>query len=126
MTYGLIFYEINNNKVYLYLRRNSNEEYQDILINQPNKDNILYNIGTLYYAKISDYNHIIYLLDITKYNDLFEKYKNLLEKINYDMFNQKIFHNNIKHKRIKNFIIKRELDYIILNHNLIKKLKSQY
>ena len=114
MTYGLIFYEINNNKVYLYLRCNSNE------------DNILYYIGTLYYAKNSDYNHIIYLLDITKYNDLFEKYKNLLEKINYDMFNQKIFHNNIKHKRIKNFIIKRELDYIILNHNLIKKLKSQY
>ena len=124
MTYGIIFYEINNNKVYLYLKRNINEEYQDITINEPDENSILHNIGSLYYVKNSDYNHIIYLLDIIKYNDLFDKYKTILEKINYEFFNQKIFHNNIKHKRLKNLIIKRELDYIILNNKLIKKLNQ--
>jgi hypothetical protein len=124
MTYGIIFYEIIHNKVYIYLKRNLNEEYQDISINEPTDDNILHNIGSLYYVKNSDYKHTIYLLDIIKYSDLFDKYKHNLEKINYEIFNQKIFHNNIKHKRIKNFIIKKELDYIILNYKLIKKIKS--
>ncbi len=124
MTYGIIFYEIQTyDYVYIYLKRNSNEEYQDISINKPDEESILNNIGTIYYVKNSDYNHLIYLLDVTKYNELFNKYKHILEKINYDFFNQKLFHNNIKHKRLKNFMIKKELDNIILNYRLIKKLK---
>ena len=120
MTYGIIFFDINITKhsVYVYIQRNSNEEYQDILISEP------IDIGVLYYVKNSDYNHIIYLLDITKYNELFTKYKIYLEKINYDVFNKKIFHNNLKHRRIKNFLIKRELDLILLNYKLIKKYRS--
>lgn len=119
MTFGIIFYEINNKSIYLYLQRNSYEIYQDILINES------INVNVSYYIKIYDYDHIIYLLDKNKYNELFKIYEKKLEKINYNIFNQKIFHNNIKHKRIKNIQIKNQLDFIILNNKLRIKLNQQ-
>jgi hypothetical protein len=125
MTYGIIFYEINNNtkNIYLYLYRNSNEVYQDITISELNDIELLQNINIIYYVKNPEMNHKLYLLDITKYNNLFDKYKIKLEKINYEIFNRKIFHNNIKHRRIKNFMIKKELDLIILNYRLVNKFR---
>ena len=127
MTYGIIFFEINSDTkyVYVYLKRNSNEEYQDNSIYKPDENSILNNICVLYYIKNAEYNHITFLLDIIKYSNLFDKYKNNLEKINYNIFNQKNFHNNVKHRRIKNYIIKKELDAIIFNYKLIKKFRHK-
>jgi hypothetical protein len=118
MTYGIIFYEITSKNKYVFLHRNQYEIYQDILTSNP------ININVLYYIKIGEFNHIIYLLDKNKYNDLYKIYENKLEKINYNIFNNKIFHKNIKHKRIKDAIIKKELDLIFLNYKLRNSLHN--
>jgi len=116
MSYGIIFYEINLNNIYIYLKKNLNDKYEDILI--LNKINIL----PIYTIKLYETNHIIHLIDI-KYSELFKTHKNLLEKINYKYFISKPFQNNSLHKRIKNTIINKTINEIILNKKIIKIMK---
>ena len=100
LTYGIIFYEINFNDTYVYLKKNLNDKYEDILIN--NELDIL----PIYKIKLYESNHEIYLVDIKNY-ELFETYKNYLEKISYKYFKSKPFQNNMLHKRIKYIIIQK-------------------
>lgn len=117
-TYGIIFYEINLNNIYVYLKKNLNDKYEDIII--------FNEIDTLpiYKIKLYESNHLIYLIDI-KHNELFDSYKNMLEKINYKYFINKPFQNNSLHKRIKNIIIKKTIDDIILNKKIIKIIHNK-
>ena len=66
LTYGIIFYEINFNDTYVYLKKNLNDKYEDILIN--NELDIL----PIYKIKLYESNHEIYLVDIKNY-ELFEQ-----------------------------------------------------
>jgi len=118
LTYGIIFYEINFNDTYVYLKKNLNDKYEDILIN--NELDIL----PIYKIKLYESNHEIYLVDIKNY-ELFETYKNYLEKISYKYFKSKPFQNNMLHKRIKYIIIQKTFDEIILNKKLIKIINNK-
>lgn len=114
ITYGIIFFELNNNNTYIYLKKNINDKYEDILIND--KLNIL----PIYQIKLYESNHIIYLIDIKYNNYIFDSYKEFIEKINYKYFINKPFQNNMIHKRIKNILIEKNLNQIIFN----KKIKK--
>jgi hypothetical protein len=118
LTYGIIFFEINPSDINIFLRKKLNDKYEDILINDE------LDILPIYKIKLYDYNHTIYLIDI-KYNNLFDLYKNSLEKIKYKYFISKPFQNNMVHKRIKNIIIQKIFDEIILNKKLIKIMNNK-
>jgi hypothetical protein len=64
ITYGIIFYEINHNSINIFLKKNSFDKYENIIIND--KLDIL----PIYKIKLYESNHIIYLIDI-KHNELF-------------------------------------------------------
>jgi hypothetical protein len=113
ITYGIIFYEINPNSINIFLKKNAFDKYENIIIND--KLDIL----PIYKIKLYESNHIIYLIDI-KHNELYQIYKNYLEKINYKYFISKPFQNNMLHKRIKNIIIKNTFDEIIFNKKIIR------
>jgi len=116
ISYGIIFYEINLNNTYIYLKKNLNDKYEDIII--LNQIDIL----PIYKIKLYESNHIIHLIDI-KYSHLFDSYKNLLEKLNYKYFISKPFQNSSLHKRIKNIIINKTIQEIMLNKKIIKIMK---
>ena len=78
----------------------------------------------IYKIKLYESNHLIYLIDI-KHNELFDSYKNMLEKINYKYFINKPFQNNSLHKRIKNIIIQKTIDDIIYNKKIIKIIHNR-
>lgn len=120
MTYGIIFFKIKNNKIYLILKKNINNKYEDFIIkNIPNN-----NIPPLYKININEYDHNILLLNITKnmtlFNDIINKTK--FDIISLNSFTNDNFHRHLKTKRIKNDEISIILDKIRFNIVIRNKL----
>ncbi len=121
---GIIFYDCNNKKIQLYLKKNTKEYYEDIINKDNNLDetltNIINNISPLFKAYDFDNNHIILLLNKNKYDTIYDnivKQENL-EKISLEWFNNKNVHNNLKHKRLKSNDLTNTLNNILLNYKL--------
>jgi hypothetical protein len=120
MTNGIIFFKIKNNKIYIILKKNINNKYEDFIIN----NNIDTNIPPLYKININNYNHKILLLNINKNMTLFN---NLISKTKFDIislnsFTNDNFHKHLKTKRIKDEEISILLDKIRFNIIIRNKL----
>ncbi len=122
LTYGIIFYEYYKKRFYLYLRKNSKDYYEDLLITDEDiinllKKNILYKIYN------NEQNHTVFLINRNnnKYSYLFDDIK-LNEKITYSKFISKPFHKTVKHKRLKIDELDRSLNLIRINYILRSKL----
>ncbi len=125
MTIGIIFYELYNNKMNIYLKKNNKDYYEDIIFSYNDDiNNILDDIKNLI-APIFKYksnDHTILLLNINRYNkiyNLINSNNNInIEKINFDWFCNKNVHKNLKHKRIKNYELINNLQLIDLNYKI--------
>ncbi len=123
-TYGVIFYKYDD-KLILYLKKNSKDYYEDFSINDINieeKDiiKILSNINILCRVENLEKNHTILLLNINKYDHLFEN----LTNYNYVSFKRFIslpFHRTLKHNKLKINDLDKSLN-IIKNNYIIRKL----
>ena len=118
---GIIFYEIKKDKMYIYLKQNTKDYYEDIIkFNSSNLINFIKeinnNIGSLFKLFIN--NHTILILNKNKYNNIFDEICNFQEmvKINLSWFNNKNVHNNLKHNRIKNIELNNLLNLIYTNY----------
>ena len=122
---GIIFYEIINNKMNIYLKKNNKDYYEDI-IQFTNEDiiNNMYYIADIISPifKYKNQNHNILILNKNKYIDIYNSItfnKNInIEKINLQWFCNKNVHNNLKHKRIKDYELINNLQLIHLNYRI--------
>jgi hypothetical protein len=125
-TFGIIFYEFINNKMNIYLKKNTKEYYEDILyLYDEYINNELININNIispiFKYKINE--HTILLLNINKYKQLYNlitlNNNNInIQKINFIWFCNKNVHKNLKHKRIKDFELINNLQLIDLNYKI--------
>jgi hypothetical protein len=126
MKTGILFFSFENNNIYLYVLKNNNDKYEDILIdnNNINLDDIgINNIIPLY--KLYMNQHLLLFLNINKFKDIYDKLsidKYKLEKISVNTFFTKGIHKYGKHSRLKNEEIQIVLDKIKLNSILRSKL----
>jgi hypothetical protein len=121
-TYGIIFYEIINNKMNIYIKKNNKDYYEDIInFNDENNINILIYITNIISPifKYINKNHNILILNINKYIDIYNLINNKnIEKISLQWFCNKNVHNNLKHKRIKDYNLINVLQLINLNYKI--------
>jgi hypothetical protein len=126
MKTGILFFSFENNNIYLYVIKNNNDKYEDILIdnNNINLDDIdINNIIPLYKLYNDDY--LLLFLNINKFKDVYAKIsmnKYKLEKLSFNTFFTKGIHKYGKHSRLKNEEIQIILDKIKLNFILRSKL----
>ena len=122
-TYGIIFYNYNYRRIYLYLKKNTKDYHEDYIIKDIELINILKNIPIIYRTNNNNSNHIIFLLSINKYNDLFEKIKenNNINKIDFNKFLSKPFDKTLKHNRLKYYDLINSLN-IIKNNYIYRNL----
>jgi len=120
---GIIFYNFDK-KLNLYLRKNTKELYEDILINEQIVVDISKNISPLFKSYNYDFKNTTLILNIKKYEDIYNKIKNNKDtiKITLKHFNDKIIHKNVKHKRIKSFDLINNLNLIDMNYKYRKVL----
>ena len=116
--YGIIFFKFDKHTLYLYLKKNSEDKYEDIIIN--NNNNILdINLAPLYKLFLDDKN-ILYFIDINKYKILYDhivhKLNKPLECISYNTFIKPSIHRYSKINKLQNNIIETILDKIKLNY----------
>ena len=124
-TFGIIFYEFINNKMNIYLKKNTKDYYEDIIyLNNDNINNELININNsispLFKYKINT--HTILLLHINKYKQIYNlinlNNNTYIHKINFMWFCNKNVHKNLKHKRIKDYELINNLQLIDLNYKI--------
>jgi hypothetical protein len=121
-TFGIIFYEIINNKMNIYLKKNNKDYYEDIInFNDIDMINNLYYISSLISPifKYTNKDHTILILNKNKHADIYNLINNKnIEKINLQRFSNKNVHNNLKHKRIKEYELINLLQLIDLNYKI--------
>jgi hypothetical protein len=124
-TFGIIFYEIINNKMNIYLKKNNKDYYEDIIhLNNEDINNNLYYISDLISPifKFINKDHNILILNKNKYINIYNLItfnKNInIQKISLEWFCNKNVHNNLKHKRIKEYELINVLRLIDLNYKI--------
>lgn len=113
---GFIFYDYKNG-LNLYLYRNSNDYYEDIIINNDIINDISNTISPIFKSVNNEMKHTTLILNIKKYNDLIDNDSKLV-KISLKKFNDKFIHKNMKHKRIRTVDLMSTLNLINLNYNI--------
>lgn len=118
---GIIFYDFDN-KLNLYLRKNTKDLYEDILISDDKINDISKNISPLFKSYNSDFKNTTIILNIKKYDDIYNKIKdnNDTIKISLKHFNNVIIHKNVKHRRIKTYDLINNLNLINMNYKYHK------
>lgn len=118
-SYGIIFYDYNNNKsrLNLYLRKNSKDYHEDFIIKDIDLVEFLKNIPILYKTYNSEKNHTIFLLNKNKYSYIFELQKEY-KKISLKTFNSIPFDKTLKHNKLKFNDLNKSLNIIINNYIL--------
>ena len=114
-TYGIIFYTYKNDKLQLYLKKNTKDYHEDFIIKDIDKINFLNNISAIYKSYNFEKNHMIYLLNKIKYSELFDDIKNY-EIVNLKKFNSVPFDKTLKHNRLRFNELDISLDNIRKNY----------
>lgn len=118
-TYGIIFYKYEHNKLNIYLKRNLKYYYEDVVIKDHAIINKLNDINILYKVHDNTKKHNIFLLNVTKYKNIYDIIIN--EKINMQIVNLKKFmsipfHKTLKHDKLKINDLNKSLTFIRNNY----------
>jgi len=127
-TYGIIFFNYDAGKLYVYIKQNSKDYYEDFLdmLDIGMIVSLTNVLSPLYKSTNYEKNHTTLLLNMKKYKTIFDNIcdKKCIKKINLREFNSSSVHKIMKHNRIKYFGLNNSFDIIRNNYIIRNKLMN--